>query len=321
MNKPKKFELANLPTPLQTLNYAGRKFLIKRDDLTGVELSGNKVRKLEYLIYAAKKSKADVVFTTGGDQSNHARAVVIAAAKAGLKSRIFLWGKDSKVADGNLFLDKMFGADIVFLNRKEFAEVNDIMFEERKKLLKKGKNAYVIPEGGSTTLGVLGYADFVEELNSQIDLRKIKGLFCAAGSGGTAAGLLAGLALHGYNTKVYAVNVLYSKEEIKKKIINLANGCTWDFKLHTEINEDNLVIADGYSKEGYKKITNDKLKLIRDFAASSGILLDPAYTGKAFYAYKERILDNGLGMKTVFIHTGGLFGAFAKRKEYLALKR
>lgn len=318
MIKPKKIPLANLPTPLQRLKFGDKKFLIKRDDLTGVELSGNKVRKLEYLIYEAKKQKADIVFTTGGDQSNHARATVIAAAGAGLKSRIFLWGKDKRVPDGNLFLDKIFGAEIVYLDKKEFDSVNDIMFEERKKLLKKGRNAYVIPEGGSTTLGIWGYVDFIEELENQIDFKKLNGIFCAAGSGGTAAGLLAGLAVRGLNLKIYAVNVLYGKEEIKKKILNLADGCILDFKLPCEIDRSNLIILDGYSKEGYKKILPEKLKLIRNFAASAGILFDPAYTGKAFYAYNENILKGNSGMKTIFLHTGGFFGIFGKRKEYLS---
>ncbi len=316
---PKKIRLANLPTPLQTLKFGDKKFLIKRDDLTGLELSGNKVRKLEYLICEAKKRKADIVFTTGGDQSNHARATVIAAAGAGLKSRIFLWGKNKRIADGNLFLDKIFGAEITYLNKKEFERVNEIMFEERKKLLKKGRNAYVIPEGGSTTLGIWGYVDFIGELKSQIDLKGISGIFCAAGSGGTAAGLLTGAALHGLNLKIYAVNVLYGKEEIKKKILTLADGCVWDFKLPCEIDESGLKILDGYSEEGYKKILPGKLKLIRKFAASSGILLDPAYTGKAFYAYNENILSGNKGMKNIFLHTGGFFGIFGKRKEYLGI--
>jgi D-cysteine desulfhydrase len=127
MIEPGKIKLANIPTPLQTINFEGKNFLIKRDDLTGTELSGNKVRKLEYLIYQAKKEKAGIVFTNGGDQSNHARATVIAASSEGLESKIFLWGINKRNSDGNLFLDKFYGAEISFLNKKEFFKVNDVM--------------------------------------------------------------------------------------------------------------------------------------------------------------------------------------------------
>jgi D-cysteine desulfhydrase len=314
---PKKIKLANIPTPLQTVNFDGKSFLIKRDDLTGVELSGNKVRKLEYLIYQAKKEKADVIFTDGGDQSNHARATVIAASSAGIKSKLFLWGKDKSGADGNLFLDKFYGADISYLNKKEFSKVNDIMFEERTKLFKKGKDAYVIPEGGSTTLGIWGYISFINELKEQINLNKLEGITVAAGSGGTAAGLLAGAALLNLKLKIYAVNVLYSENDIKRKILQLAEGCVLDYKLPCKIDESNLKLLNGYSNEGYKKITGDKLDLIKRFARSSGMLLDPAYTGKAFTAYYENFLLKNKGMKILFLHTGGLFGVFGRREEYL----
>ena len=317
---PKKIQLANIPTPLQTIKFEEKKFLIKRDDLTGIELTGNKVRKLEYLIYQAKKEKADYVFTNGGDQSNHARAAVIAAASAGIKSKIFLWGKDKTDVDGNLFLDKFYGAEISFLNKKEYSRVNDIMFEERAKLLKKGKNVYVIPEGGSTTLGIWGYITVIDELSKQIDLRKIEGITIAAGSGGTAAGLLVGAALLKLNLKIIAVNVLYSEKEIKRKIFHLAEGCILDFKLPCILNKNNLILLDGYSSEGYKKITEDKLSLIKNFAKATGILLDPAYTGKAFNAYHDNFLLKNKGMKNIFIHTGGIFGIFGRRREYLKAK-
>jgi len=317
MKEPDKIKLANLPTPVQNINFKGYNFLIKRDDLTGIELSGNKVRKLEYLLFQARKEKADYVFTTGGEQSNHVRATVIAAASLGLKSKVFLWGKDSSLPGGNLFLDKFFGAKISFLDKREFQNVNQIMLEERKKYLKRGKNVYVIPEGGSTTLGIWGYVNFVNELKQQINFSKLKGICCASGSGGTAAGLLVGLAIAKMNFKIYAVNVLYEKDFIRKKILNLANGCLLDYNIHSEINEDNLVVVDGYSKEGYKNISSEKVKLIKDFAKSTGILLDPAYTGKAFYAYYENFLQNNFGNKIIFLHTGGIYGAFSKIKEYL----
>jgi D-cysteine desulfhydrase len=314
---PKKINIANIPTPLQTINFEGKNFLIKRDDLTGMELSGNKVRKLEYLIYQAKKEEADIIFTDGGDQSNHARATVIAAAGAGIKSKLFLWGKDKSNADGNLFLDKIYGAEISFLNKKEYCNVNNIMFDERTRLLKKGKNAYVIPEGGSTTLGIWGYVSFMNELKKQTDLKKLEGILVAAGSGGTAAGLLVGAALLKLKLNIYAVNVLYPENEIRRKILQLAEGCILDYKLPCSISQDNLKIITGYSNEGYKKITDDKLDIITKFARSGGLLLDPAYTGKAFIAYYKNFLLKNKGMKVLFLHTGGLFGIFGRRGEYL----
>ena len=313
--RPAKINLANIPTPLEEIEFEGKKFLMKRDDLTGVELSGNKVRKLEYLIYQAKKEKADLVFTCGGEQSNHARATAIAAAKVGIKSKLFLWGSDSRTADGNLFFDKLIGAEISFLNKRNYAEVNEIMFEERDALIKKGKKVFVIPEGGSTTLGIWGYVDVIHELKKQVDLKKVKGICLAAGTGGTAAGLLVGIAQLKLKMKVYAVNVLYPKEEIRNKIMNLAEGCVLDYNLNCRVNKNNLIILDGFSKEGYKNISADKLRLIKKFAQSTGIVLDPAYTGKAFKAFYMNFLASK--MKIIFLHTGGLFGVFGKRGKYL----
>lgn len=318
MKIPSKINLASIPTPLQKLNFENKNFLIKRDDLTGVELTGNKVRKLEYLIYEAKKLKADIIFTCGGDQSNHARATAVAAANAGIKSKLFLWGKDSFNADGNLFINKITGADIKFLSKKDYQNVNDIMFEEKAKLSRKGLKVYVIPEGGSTTLGIWGYISFMKELKNQIDLRKISGILTASGSGGTSAGLLAGTALLNLDINIYAVNVAYSKEEIRRKILFLAEGAVLDYNLKCNIPQKNLIILDGYSTEGYKNISDDKLKLIVKFAQRSGIILDPAYTGKAFTAYYENFISTNKGMQNIFVHTGGLFGAFSKRKEYLS---
>jgi D-cysteine desulfhydrase family pyridoxal phosphate-dependent enzyme len=317
MISPGKIKLAIIPTPVQTIKFEGKNFLIKRDDLTGTELSGNKVRKLEYLIYQAKKEKAEIIFTDGGEQSNHARATVIAAGTAGIKTKIFLWGSDKKVADGNLFLDKFYGAEISFLNKKEYSKVNDIMYEKRAELSKNGRNVYVIPEGGSTTLGIWGYVSFMSELKNQIKLNKLEGITVAAGSGGTAAGLLAGAALLKLKLKVFAVNVLYPEAEIRKKILQLAEGCILDYRLPCKINESNLKIFNGYSNEGYKKISEDKLSLIKRLAGSTGILLDPAYTGKAFKAYYDNFLIKNKGMKVLFLHTGGLFGVFGRREEYL----
>jgi len=318
MITPKKISLAQIPTPLEEIKFEGKPFLLKRDDLTGCELSGNKVRKLEYLMADAKRQKADIIFTSGGDQSNHARATVIAAKKIGLKTKLFLWGDKHLKPNGNLFLDKMYGADIQYLSEKDYHNVNDVMFEQRLTLLKKKKNAYVFPGGGSTTLGIWGYINFINELKKQIDLTKIDSLVAACGSGGTAAGMLVGTAMLKLNVQIVAVHVLMTKKEMEKHILQLAEGCVLDYKLNCKINQKNLIVMDGYSKEGYKKISQSKVKLIKKFAEETGILFDPAYTGKAFIAYYEKYLKTGKGKKNIFVHTGGLFGVFARTKEYIS---
>jgi len=211
----------------------------------------------------------------------------------------------------------MFGAEISFLNKKNYLNVNEIMKEESNSLARKGSRVYVIPEGGSTTLGIWGYISFINELKLQTDLSKVNGILSAAGTGGTAAGLLVGTSLNQINFKIFAVNVLYSKKELKKKILHLAEGVIADYNLKCKIDESNLEIIDGYSKEGYKNINDDKLKLITAVSKETGIMLDPAYTGKAFNAYYDLFLSKNKGRKIIFLHTGGLFGIFSKRKKYL----
>ena len=314
---PKKLNIAHLPTPLEKIRFRNHEFLIKRDDYTGSDFLGNKIRKLEYLLHEAKKLKSDIIFTCGGDQSNHARATASVSAKLGLKTRLFLWGDEKKIADGNLFLDKMFGSEIVYLSKNEFSKVDDIMTAERTKMVKKGKRVYVIPAGGSSTLGIWGYISFMNELKKQSDLKNIEGIFSACGSGGTAAGLLVGAALNKVRLKIFAVNVLLPKQIIEKKILQLAEGAVVDYNLKCKIDKNNLEIIDGYSKEGYKNISDHKIELITEFARTTGILLDPAYTGKAFCAFDEIILENGKGKRVVFLHTGGIFGTFPKRNKFL----
>ena len=313
---PKRILLANTPTPIQNISFEGKTFLIKRDDFTGMETSGNKIRKLEYLLYQAKKEKADYVFTCGGEQSNHARATAFAAVSLGMKSKLFLWGNNSSNADGNLFLDKVLGCKFRFLSRNEFGNANTIMAEEKISLEKKGKKVFIIPEGGSSPLGIWGYIHAIEELQKQNIFKQCNSILTASGSGGTTAGLLLGSLLSKKNLKIFAVNVLYSKYEIRNKILSLAEQAIKDFRLPVKLEENRLEILDGYSQEGYKQISDDKISLIKKFARSTGIIFDPTYTGKAFKAYFDNILSVKTS-KTLFIHTGGLYGVFSKRKKYL----
>ena len=317
MKQPKRISLANIPTPLIHTKFRGNKFLLKRDDFTGMELSGNKVRKLEFLLYDAKKKNADYIFTCGGDQSNHARATAIAATSLGFKTKLFLWGNENQKPDGNLFLDKLTNTEIVFLNKKQYENVTEIMDEEKLALNGKGKKVYVIGTGGSSTLGIWGYINFVFELSKQINLNKIKGIILAAGSGGTASGILVGAALLGYKFKVFSVTVIDNKETISNKILELTNNCIKEFKLNIKIKPINLEIIDGYSEEGYKFITQDKVRILKEFMLKNGILFDPVYTGKAFVAFNDIFLTGADSNKYIFLHTGGMFGTFAKKKDFL----
>jgi D-cysteine desulfhydrase len=284
-----------------------------------LELSGNKVRKLEYLLYQAKKDKADYVFTCGGDQSNHSRATAVAAKSLGINSKLFLWGKDSLNADGNLFIDKFIGAEIKYLSKKDYADNDFIMQQEKELLERRGKKVFIIPEGGSSELGIWGYINFIDELGAQVNLKKVTGILTACGSGGTTAGLLIGSAIMNLKTKIFAVNVLYPEKVIREKILNLAYSCIEKYKLGCTFSENQLEILDGYSEEGYKHIANTKLELLKSFASSSGIILDPAYTGKAFCAYEENFIRNKAKSGVLFVHTGGIFGVFNKRRQYLSV--
>ncbi len=316
MNFAKKLNLAFLPTPMQNVEYGGRKFLIKRDDLTEFTMSGNKIRKLEYLLYEAKKKKAEYVFTCGAEQSNHSRATAIAAVKIGIKPRLFLWGQNRIHPEGNLFLDKLAGAEFEFLNVNQYKSVAALMEKRKEQFDKKGKKAIVIPEGGSNPVGVLGYVNFVDELLRHNQLGKAKGILTAAGSGGTAAGMLIGSALRKLDLKIFAVTVFYGKRQLEEKIFKILDDFQRRFKTKINVNLNNLEIIEGYSMEGYKNIAKEKLEVILDFYRNSGILLDPAYTGKAFFAFKDLFLKEK-NPNVIFLHSGGAFGVFAKAKQFL----
>ncbi len=316
MQIPSRLKLANLPTPIEQVKFGGTSFLIKRDDYTGTELSGNKIRKLEYLLKDAKMKKADYVFTCGGDQSNHCRATAIAAAKLGVKSRLYLWGKASQKATGNLLMDNLAGAETVYMSRKEYTDVISVMDSDARKLSEKGKKAYVIPPGGSNYLGIWGYVNFINELKQQNDLNGVKGILCANGSGGTVAGMLLGSALFGLNLKIFGVNVIGTASEMKEAIGSIISESLTKFKIDSEINYDNFELLDGYSNEGYKHTAPEKIDLIKEFASESGIILDPTYTGKAFFAYRENFLIGRKRSNILFLHTGGLFGVFPKAGKF-----
>ncbi|MBN1300552.1 MAG: pyridoxal-phosphate dependent enzyme [Melioribacteraceae bacterium] len=317
MHLPGKLKLANLPTPVQHVSFNGSGFLIKRDDYTGVELTGNKIRKLEYLLFEAVRKKAEYIFTCGGDQSNHCRATAFAAAKTGMKSRLYLWGRQYKQTQGNLLLDKIVGSEMKFLCKKEYKNVHEIMKSDAAAFCRKNRNVYIVPTGGSDKLGIWGYINFINELKQQVEINKIKAILCANGSGGTVAGMILGTALFGLNIKIFGVNVISGKYEMTNAIRSIIDDCIHEYKLDINVTLDNMELLDGFSNEGYKNILPEKIELIKEFARQTGIMLDPTYTGKAFYAYNENFLKGRKKNNILFLHTGGIFGVFPRADKFL----
>lgn len=317
MLMPPRISLAFLPTPIQKIIYKDFPLSIKRDDLTGMETTGNKIRKLEYILADALAQKTDIIFTTGGEQSNHARATVAACRSLGLDVKLFLWGEPKEVVTGNIFIDRFLGADIQYLSYEEFLKADEIMKAEQEKLTTEGRKVYIIPEGGSSAEGITGYIRFWDELEQQIQLSEIDEVYVAAGSGGTVSGLLVGAALKDIPVRINAVSVLYSPEVLEEKIRHILESFITKYAPDLKLPDHQLEIIGGYSSEGYKQITAEKIAVLRDFAMKTGIILDPVYTGKAFFAFQDRCIASGAEKKVLFLHTGGLFGVFEKNREYL----
>lgn len=320
MNIPDKVELANIPTPIHAIFFEGFEILIKRDDYTGIEWTGNKIRKLEYLVFDALQKKADVLITCGGIQSNHARATAAVAARLGLKSILYLRGNEPAHYDGNLALDKLFGAEIKFLTQVEYDNIEEIAEKEIKSLKKKGLKGVFIPEGGSSPLGIWGYIECAREISKQLKSFKNKPshIVTAVGSGGTLAGLVVGKKLFGLKSNLIGVNVLKTSGDFEKIVCDLANECSRKYKLGIKVTGKDFTILDGYSTEGYENISKEKLELLTFISQDYGLLLDPAYTGKAFFGMVDHFIYQGNEFnKLMFIHTGGVFGIFPKMKKYL----
>jgi D-cysteine desulfhydrase len=331
---PPRVELARMHTPIQPLprlsERLGVALYIKRDDLTGVDLSGNKVRKLEYVLAHVLSENADTVLTCGGAQSNHARATAVAAARLGLRCRLLLRTPDPlnpPEPEANVLLDRLAGAEIVWITPEEYRRRGEIFDRETALLRREGKKPYVIPEGASNALGAWGYIGAAEELAH--DLARLPGkekrettVILATGSGGTAAGLILGKKIHDLKARIVSINVCDDQAYFMRVIGEICESAVAEFSLPLSFNrEKEIEIIDGYVGRGYALSSPDELKLIMDAARTEGIFLDPVYTGKAFYGMVEELKKDRrcFGERIVFLHTGGIFGLFAKTAEFAAL--
>ena len=328
---PPALKLANLPTPVERLRAVPEfpelpNIYIKRDDLTGAALSGNKVRKLEFALAEAAAFDARTVITCGGVQSNHARATAVAAARLGLRPLLVLRGAEPAECDGNALLDRLAGAEIRFITQEEWKNVDGIMASIASERAAAGEKAYVIPEGASYPPGVFGYIKAAQEI---AEAEKALGIefdtiVTAVGSGGTSAGLLYGKRIFGLKANILGINVLDTPAYFADRIAAISEafiqkyekryrGASW-FK---PIAASEVEIAGGYDGPAYAVPTEEGLDLIRTFARRLGLFLDPAYTGKAMLGIAGEAAK-GRWKKSdnvLFIHTGGIFSLFPWRKE------
>lgn len=295
---------------------------IKRDDLTGIELSGNKIRKLEFLLHEAKKLNASRLITCGGAQSNHCRATAYVAAKSGMKCTLFLRSDVEPDFTANYFLSHLVGADIIRVTAEEYLDVDRRMKEYAVSIKERGEISYVIPEGGSNHIGAWGYVKAFEEIEKQIAAENlpINAIVCATGSGGTHAGLLFAKKLLNSQLDVFSVNVCDDAAFFKTKISNIASHFAAENSLTLSVTKDEVEIIDGYVGDGYGMINDAVVNTIREFALQEAIVLDPVYSAKAVFGLRDQMKKKTIDSKNIlFIHTGGIFGLFAYAKEFKQL--
>jgi D-cysteine desulfhydrase len=324
MSSPR-ITLAQRPTPTERLARAGARLgielWVKRDDLTGSVLSGNKVRKLEYLLAEAEAERADIIVTCGGHQSNHCRATAIAARQRGLDSLVFLRVVDPihpPAPTANVLLDRVVGAEVRWISRPDYAHRREIMAEAADELRAAGRRPYVIPEGGSNPLGSLGYVDCVAEIAEQLpDPMRPTTLLFAAGSGGTGAGLVCGVRSRELPWRVVAVNVCDDRAYFVEAIGDIVDEMRARFGYRFAFERQALEILDGFVGRGYAKSRPEELAELVALGREEGLVLDPVYTGKAWYGLTETLKRDraALGERVVFLHSGGVFGLFAYTDE------
>ncbi len=320
---PPRVSLGCFPTRVEPLNRlrlrAGAPVWIKRDDQTGSDLSGNKVRKLEFLLADALERRCDIVLTCGGVQSNHCRATSVAARRLGMDSVLFLRGEEPAHPDGNLLIDRLVGARLVYITAEEYARRGEIMAAAAARLEGDGHRPYVIPEGGSNALGAWGYIAMMEELARQGFADRVRHIFCATGSAGTLAGLHLARHLLGLSIQPWGVAVCDDGRYFRRRVLEIAEDFRGQFGIGPVLSPDEVRVVEGYKGPGYAMTFPRLLDLIRHTAAEEGLILDPVYTGKAFLAMSDLLADGTIppDQEVVFIHTGGIFSLFAYRDELL----
>jgi D-cysteine desulfhydrase len=322
--EPPRIRLARLPTPLVPLRRLSRMLdgpliWLKRDDLTDTVACGNKLRKLEFVVAQALAENATVLITCGGVQSNHCRATAVIASQLGLKSHLILRGRDEGIADGNLMLDRLLGAEITFTTQQASADLPPLFAQIAADYRQRNERPFCIPVGASDEIGLWGYIYACAELKTDFERHDIAPNYVvsATGSGGTLGGLILGRHIHDLTASMIAFNVCDDEAWFVNKI--RTDMGRWRERYESPVNIAQLPInvIDGYVGPGYGRADPHVFETIRQVARTEGIILDPVYTGKAFDAMLTEIrLGRFADTKDiVFVHTGGIFGLFPQREQ------
>ena len=326
---PRKMDLAQTPTPLQYLERAsakwgcGHRLWVKRDDLTGCTLSGNKVRKLEFILAHAIDNGYDTIITCGGLQSNHCRATAFAGAQLGLAVHLLLRGAQPLDCEGNLLLDHLAGAVVNCYPLQQYVSEIDALFKQwQSHYAAQGHKALAVPTGGSDGIGAWGYIAACEELARDFHAAGIgeAHIVTATGSGGTQTGLTLGVALHGLPATVWGINVCDDEKYFLNKVASDVADWRRRFPGAPVVTIEPRVL-DGYVGPGYAVAAAATFELIAELGRMEGLVLDPVYTGKAFAGMLAEIASGRFeGCRDiVFVHTGGIFGVFPQRAGFAGM--
>ena len=331
MKYPPRLQLAHLPTPLVPLERLSARLRrqgaaddlriwVKRDDLTGSATTGNKVRKLEFILARARAEGADTLVTAGAVQSNHCRTTALLGAQQGFAVHLLLRADappDDK--DGNLMLNYLSGARVHYVGTDALGAKMDAMLESRAAACRSGgARPHIIPIGGSCATGVWGYVMAAAELAADFAAQGIRpsAICCATGSGGTQAGLVAGAARHGLGCPVQGIAISDDRRYFEDKIGRDLDD--WQAQYGEPLEHREIRVCDDYTCGGYGVADDAIFDLIAELAREEALVLDPVYTGKAFCGMVQEILAGRLGGDLVFIHSGGIFGLLARRRHYFA---
>lgn len=326
MNFLPRLHFAHLPTPLEamprlTLALDGPQLFVKRDDQTGLAMGGNKTRKLEFLLADAISHEAHTLVTAGAVQSNHCRQTAAAAARFGLDCILVLSGDAPDTLSGNLLLDHLFGAEVVWTIQVEREQA---LREAFLRAEEAGRRPYLIPYGGSSPMGAMGYALAMQELLDQTAGRRFTKrvlnqppdwIVFPSSSGGTQAGLVAGARLSGYGGKILGISIDEPSAVLKARVAGLASETAVSLGETISLQPEEILVDDNYLGGGYGVIGEAEKAALALFARSEGLLLDPVYTGRAAAGMID-LVRKGYFQKdqtVLFWHTGGTPALFADR--------